>query len=270
MTRRLTSLLLTGLLILAASAGTTYAAVGFQIVKDPWSIAETVSGFGKTVAELKEVHDKVHKHFKYAQWRDIWQNPLEIEDARSRIASIKVRVRQEVGWGTGGVFDEKLPNTQRALDDLQDVAEEGDEGKAFALRENLYEIYGDPTAGSVDRGMRNAAAATLQVGRANKAIEENLRNAAATKELLLNCTDCTQSDKDRLTTELNYYMTMASQYTAQSSNYQALLQSDVVGMHAERINKENQNRWSERDNAKALLGTVRVGVGAIGSRSRQD
>jgi hypothetical protein len=255
--------------ILIVSASVSYA-VGFQIVKDPWNILETHSGFAQTVSWLSQVHDKVFAHYKYAMYRDTWTSPLSVRDELSRLASLNVKVRQEVGWGQGGVLEQKLPNIANDLNHIQDVIERGDSGGPGSLRQNVSEIYGDATSGSVDRSYRDMTATYLQAGRANQAIQENLKNAQVTKSKLENCGQCTQSDKDRLTTELNYYLTMASQYQAQSSNYQALLQADTAGIAAGRVNQENQNRWHERDQASALVRMTRVGIGTIGSPSRQD
>lgn len=254
------------LLIVGMSATASYS-IGFTIVKDPWSILETHSGFAGTIQDLNLIHDKVTRHYQYAMYRDTWTNPLTILDQQSRIASLNVRP-QEVGWGTGGVLEQKMPNIASDMDQIQRTIETG--SGSGSIRNNVAEIYGDPTTGGVERTYRDVSESYVQIGRTNQAIQENLKNAADTKAKLENCDKCTQSDKDRLTTQLNYYQTMAAQYSAQSSNYHSLIAGNNALMQAQRVNEENQNRWRERAQAGALIGVTRVGVGPLSSKSRQD
>ncbi|MGH9762858.1 MAG: hypothetical protein ACREDR_10350 [Blastocatellia bacterium] len=263
------SLMFTSIAAILLSASVSYA-VGLEIVKDPWNVAETHSGFASTIAKLADLNQVADNHYQYVLARDKWSDPLQVADQMSRLASLTVKVRQETGWGTPGVLAQKLPNIDADNDHIQDVIERGDAASGLTLRDNLGEVYGDPTTGGVDRSYRDMTSAYLQAGRTNQAINENLVNAAKTKAKLEDCGSCTQSDKDRLNTELSYYQTMAAQYAAQSSNQTQVLAADQAGMTAARINQENQNRWRERDQAAAIVRTMRVGVGPIVTNSRQD
>ncbi|MGH9759975.1 MAG: hypothetical protein ACREAC_03940, partial [Blastocatellia bacterium] len=80
--------------VMLVSAAVSYG-MGLEIVKDPWNVAETHSGFASTISKLAEIDRIASGHYQYAMARDRWTDPLQIADQNSRLASLMVRVRQE-------------------------------------------------------------------------------------------------------------------------------------------------------------------------------
>ena len=167
------------LLVITVSAVASWAQFGFQIVKDPWKIAQDGEYYGKQLDWLENVFDVAEEHRKFVFWNHEWlDDPLiKAANTRARLAALGHRIR-DLG-GRSGKFDEKLGAVAEALDHLQDVIEGGN-APGGEIRNTLYTLFGETPvnefAGSrYEFAVNQAASALAFTSDTNKAIEDHLR-----------------------------------------------------------------------------------------------
>lgn len=166
-------------LLITVSAVVSWAQFGFQVVKDPWKIAQDGEYYGKQLGWLEDIFDVAKEHRKFVLWDHEWINDplIKAANAKARLATLGHRIR-DLG-GRSGKFDEKLGAVAEALDSLQNVIE-GGKAPGGDIRGTLYTLFGETPvnefAGSrYEFAVNQAASALAFTSDTNKAIEDHLR-----------------------------------------------------------------------------------------------
>jgi hypothetical protein len=178
MKRKLMLKVFGALLVVAISAGVSWAQFGFEVVKDPWKLSQDAEHYGKQLGWLENILDVAEEHRKFVFWKHGWLNDplLKAANAKARLATLGRRIK-DLG-GRSGKFDEKLGGIAEALDQLQDVVE-GKVTPGADIRNTLYTLFGETPvnefAGSrYEFAINQAASALAFTSDTNKAIEDQL------------------------------------------------------------------------------------------------
>ena len=167
------------LLVIGVSATVSSGQFGFQVVKDPWKIAQDGEHYGRQLGWLENIFDVAEEHRRFVSWNHEWlDDPLiKASNAKARLATLGRRIR-DLG-GRSGRFDEKLGAVAEALDRLQEMIE-GEVAPAADVRGTLYTLFGETPvnefAGSrYEFAVSQAVSALAFTSDTNKAIEDHLR-----------------------------------------------------------------------------------------------
>jgi hypothetical protein len=168
------------LLVIGVSAGVSWGQFGFQVVKDPWKLAQDSEYYGKQLGWLENILDVAEEHRKFVFWNHEWTNDplIKAANTRARLATLGRRIR-DLG-GRTGEFDEKLGAVAEALDRLQDVIE-GKSAPDGDIRSTVYTLFGETPvnefAGSrYEFAVNQAVSAMAFTSDTNKAIEDHLKD----------------------------------------------------------------------------------------------
>jgi hypothetical protein len=179
MKQKLALKILGSLLLITVSAVVSWAQFSFQIVKDPWKLAQDSEHYGKQLGWLENIFDVAQEHRKFVLWDHGWlDDPLiKAANEKARLAALGRRI-SDLG-GRSGKFSEKLGTVADALDRLQDVIE-GKSAPGRDIRSTLYTLFGETPvnefAGSrYEFAVNQAASALAFTSDTNNAIEDHLR-----------------------------------------------------------------------------------------------
>lgn len=179
MKRKLVLKIFGALLLITVSAVASWAQFSFQIVKDPWKIAQDGEYYGKQLGWLEDIFEVAKEHRKFVLWNHEWlDDPLiKSANAKARLAILGHKIR-DLG-GRSGKFDEKLGPVAEALDRLQSVIEGGN-APSGDIRTTLYTLFGETPvnefAGSrYEFAVNQAASALAFTSDTNQAIEDHLK-----------------------------------------------------------------------------------------------
>ena len=131
------------LMIVGLSAAVSWGQLGFQVVKDPWKIAQDAENYGRQLGWLENIFDVAEEHRRFVFWNHEWlDDPLiKASNAKARLASLGRRIK-DLG-SRSGRFDEKLGAVAEALDRLQGHDRRRKRSRRRHSRHSIHALWRD-------------------------------------------------------------------------------------------------------------------------------